>query len=66
LKNRGFFAILANGRKEETVIYSEFSANLCKYFTQKWSVLHFGTDHRQLLFFSQGVFFDFSDADIEV
>ena len=45
LENRGFLAILANGRKRITVNIGFIFVNLCKLFTQKWSVLHFGTDH---------------------
>jgi hypothetical protein len=60
----------SHGRKRKTVNIGFVFANLCELFTQKWSVLHFGTDHlRKLLFlrvFAKSLFFDYSDADIEV
>ena len=57
-----FFALLTYGRRRTSVNFGFIFANLCKHFTQKWSVLHFGTDHLQKLLFSPGVFFDYSDA----
>ena len=41
-------------------------ANLCKFFTQKRSVLHFGTDHLRSCVFVESLFFDYSDADIDL
>ena len=65
-----FCAVLTYGRKRTSVNFGFVFANLCKPFTQKWSVLHFWTDHlRKLLFlriFAVAVFFDYSDADTEV
>ena len=64
-----FCAVLSYGRKEASVNFGFVFANLCKLFTQKRSVLHFGTDHlrklRFLRFFALGVFFDYSDAKFE-
>ena len=60
-----FCALLTYGRKEASVNFGFIFANLCKHFTQKWSVLHFGTDHLLLLLFSPSLFFAYSDADIE-
>ena len=54
------------GRKRKTVNIVINFANLCKVFTQKRSVLHLGTDLLRSCIFSPGVFFDYSDADIEV
>ena len=65
-----FCALLTYGRRRTSVNFGFVFSNLCKHFIQKWSVLHFGTDHfRKLLFlriFAVAVFFDYSDADIEV
>ncbi len=61
-----FSPITANGRKRKTVNIAINFANLCNLFTQKRSVLHFGTDLLRSCIFSPGVFFDYSDADIEV
>ena len=61
-----FCALLTYGRKRTSVNFGFIFANLCKHFTQKSSVLHFGTDHLRKLLFSPSVFFDYSDADIEV
>ena len=61
--------LTAHGRKRKTVNITVNFANLCKLYTQKWSVLHFGTDHlRYSVFciFAESLFFDYSDADIEV
>ena len=60
-----FFALLTYGRKEASVNFGFIFANLCKLFMQKWSVLHFGTDHLRKLLFSPSLFFAYSDADIE-
>ena len=60
-----FCAVLSYGRKEASVNFGFVFANLCKLFTQKWSVLHFGTDHLRKLLFSPNVFFDYSDAKFE-
>ena len=57
-----FCAVLSYGRKEASVNFGFVFANLCKLFTQKWSVLHFGTDLLRSCIFSPGVFFDYSDA----
>ena len=61
-----FFALLTYGRRRTSVNFGFVFANLCKHFTQKWSVLHFGTDHLGNLIFSPSLFFDYSDAVIEV
>ena len=64
-----FCDVLTHGRKRTSVNFGFIFANLCKHFTQKWSVLHFGTDHlRKLRFFrvfAVAVFFDYSDAKFE-
>ena len=60
-----FCALLTYGRKKASVNFGGVFANLCKHFTQKWSVLHFGTDHLGKLLFSPSVFFDYSDAKFE-
>lgn len=61
-----FCAVLSYGRRRTSVNFGFIFANLCKLFTQKRSVIHFGTDHLRKLLFSPSVFFDYSDADIEV
>ena len=61
-----FCALLTYGRKEASVNFGSIFSNLCKLSTQKRSVLHFGTDHLRKLLFSPSLFFDYSDADIEV
>ena len=59
----------SHGRKRRTVNIDFIFANLCKHFTQKWSVTRLRTDHLlKLLFlrvFADDVFFDYRDADIE-
>ena len=60
-----FCAVLTYGRKRTSVNFGFVSANLCKPFTQKWSVLHFGTDHLRysvFFIFAEILFFDYSDA----
>ena len=60
-----FCALLTYGRKEASVNFGFIFANLCKHFTQKRSVLHFGTDLLRSCIFSPSVFFDYSDAKFE-
>ena len=64
-----FFALLTYGRRRTSVNFGFIFANLCKLFTQKWSVLHLGTDHlRKLLFlcvFASAVFFDYRGSIFE-
>ena len=50
------------GRKRISVNFGFVFVNLCKLFMQKWSVLHFGTDHLRKLLFSPSLFFDYSDV----
>ena len=57
-----FCDVLTHGRKRTSVNFGFVFVNLCKLFMQKWSVLHFGTDHLRKLLFSPSVFFDYSDA----
>ena len=57
-----FCDVLTHGRKRTSVNFGFIFANLCKHFTQKRSVLHFGTDLLRSCIFSPGVFFDYSDA----
>ena len=57
-----FCAVLSYGGRRTSVNFGFIFANLCKLFTQKRSVLHFGTDLLRSCIFSPGVFFDYSDA----
>ena len=57
-----FCAVLTYGRKRISVNFGFVFVNLCKLFMQKWSVLHFGTDHLRKLLFSPSLFFDYSDV----
>ena len=60
-----FCAVLSYGRRRTSVNFGFIFANLCKLFTQKWSVPKCRTDHLLLLLFSPSVFFDYSDAKFE-
>ena len=60
-----FCVLFTHGKRRTSVNLGLIFANLCKHFTQKWSVLHFGTDHLRKLLFSPSVFFDYSDAKFE-
>ena len=63
-----FYALLTYGRRRTSVNFGFVFANLCKHFTQKWSVLHFGTDHLSysvFRIFAESLFFDYSDAEID-
>ena len=61
--------ITAHGRKRRTVNIATDFVNLCNFFTQKKSVLHFGTDLRGYSIFrilAERLFFAYSDANIKV
>ena len=64
-----FCAVLTYGRRRTSVNFGFIFLNLCKHFTQKRSVLHFGTDLLRTLLFlrisCESLFFDFSDAKFE-
>ena len=63
-----FCAVLTCGRKRTSVNFGFVFANLCKHFTQKWSVPKCRTDHLRYSVFrilAESLFFDYSDAKFE-
>ena len=59
--------LIAQRQKKKNCKYRrQFFKSVQVFFTQKRSVLHFGTDHFLKLLFSSGVFFDYSDANIDI